>query len=213
MIATDTRPELDDLPQGWFNHGPQVLALLDQHKPQVIVELGTWLGASAIAMARSVRRWGGTVTCIDTWAGELNDAGGSPDGKSPLMLLSCARNMVQAGVSASVRLIPATTVSAAQWWTLPIDFLYVDADHSYRGCLEDLHAWLPHVTRHGLLVGDDYGHPRYPGVQAAWDEFEHQSHMSTGRKGEGHEREGLRGSAAGAYRLRQVLRRGGRLRN
>jgi predicted O-methyltransferase YrrM len=169
--AVATRPELENLPHGWFNHGPQVLALIEQHRPKVVVELGSWLGASAIAMARSVRRWGGTVTCVDTWAGQLDEAGGSPSGQSPLMILSCARAMVEAGISASVRLIPATTVTAAQHWTQPIDFLYVDADHSEEGCCADLEAWVPHVKPGGLIAGDDYDHPRYPGVKIAWDAF------------------------------------------
>jgi predicted O-methyltransferase YrrM len=170
--ATATLPELQDLPHGWFNQGPLVLALLEQHRPQVVVELGTWLGASAIAMARSVRRWGGTVTCVDTWAGDLNEDGGSPAGKSPLMLVSCARAMVETGVSANVRLIPALTRQAAWAWSQPIDFLYVDADHSHDGVTADLEAWVPFVTSGGLIAGDDYEHPRYPGVKTAWDAFE-----------------------------------------
>jgi MMP 1-O-methyltransferase len=145
---------------------------LDEHRPQVVVELGSWLGASAIGMARSVRRWGGTVTCVDTWAGELNDDGGSPAGKPPLMLLSCARAIVDAGVSASVRLIPAMTTEAARCWTQPIDFLYVDADHSHAAVRADLEAWVPHVKPGGVIAGDDYNHPRYPGVRTAWDAFE-----------------------------------------
>jgi predicted O-methyltransferase YrrM len=170
MIAVDVDP-LVDLPHGWFNHGPKVLELIEQSRPKVVVELGTWLGASAIAMARSVRRWGGTVTCIDTWAGELNDDGGSPEGKAPLMLVSCARAMVEAGISANVRLIPALTKHAAWTWTQPIDFLYVDADHSHDGVMADLEAWVPFVKAGGLIVGDDYEHPRYPGVKTAWDAF------------------------------------------
>jgi len=178
---TAVRTELVDLPHGWFNHGPQVMALLDEHRPRIVVELGSWLGASAIAMARSIRRWGGTVTCVDTWAGELNDDGGSPEGKPPLMLVSCAREIVTAGVGASVRLIPATTREAAIWWQQPIDFLYVDADHSYAGVLEDLEAWVPLVRAGGLIAGDDYDHPRYPGVKQAWDEFEADQGLSLTR--------------------------------
>lgn len=170
-VAT-LRAELRDLPQGWFHHGPKVLALLDWYQPRCVVELGSWLGQSAIAMARSVRRWGGTVTCIDTWAGQLDEHGGSDGGNSPLMLLSCARSMVQAGVSASVRLIPATTQDAAQHWNQPIDFLYVDADHSHDGVLADLEAWASFVVPGGVIAGDDYGHPRYPGVKTAWDQYE-----------------------------------------
>ena len=168
MTAVAVRAELDDLPNGWFNHGPLVLELLDRYQPKVVVELGTFLGASAIAMARSVRRWGGVVYCVDTWAGELNRDGGSPVGRTPLMILSCARAMVEADIGASVRLIPALTREAARYWTEPIDFLYVDADHSYEGTLDDLVAWVPHVRQGGLIAGDDYGHPLYPGVSTAW---------------------------------------------
>lgn len=175
------RPELENLPHGWLNHGPLLLDLLDQHRPRVVVELGSWMGASAIAMARSVRRWGGTVTCVDTWAGELNDDGGSPAGKSPLMLLTCARSMVEAGVNASVRLIPAMTSDAARHWTLPIDFLYVDADHGYASVRADLESWVPFVTPGGVIAGDDYNHPRYPGVKPAWDEFEQSRDLALTR--------------------------------
>lgn len=183
MIAVETQPELAGLPHGWFNHGPKVLALLEQHRPKVVVELGSWLGQSAIAMARMVRRWGGTVTCVDTWCGELDENGASPDpaGKPPLMLLSCARAMVQAGISASVRLIPATTVDAAAQWQGPIDFLYVDAGHGYHDVMADLNAWVPYVRRGGVIAGDDYEHPRYPGVKLAWDEFEQAHGLSLTR--------------------------------
>lgn len=157
---------------GWFNHGAKILELIERHRPVVCVELGTWQGASAIPIARSIQRWGGTLTCVDTWAGELNDDGGSLPGKVPIMLLSFARAVVEAQVSANVRLIPAMTVDAARYWSQPIDFLYVDADHGYDGVWADLEAWVPHVRPGGLIVGDDYEHPRYPGVKRAWDEFE-----------------------------------------
>lgn len=36
------------------------------------------------------------------------------------------------------------------------DFVYVDADHSYEGCLRDLTDWWPKVKPGGVLAGDDY---------------------------------------------------------
>jgi predicted O-methyltransferase YrrM len=157
---------------GWFHHGSKILELIEQHRPKVCVELGTWQGASAVPVARSIQRWGGTLTCVDTWSGELNSDGGSVSGKSPVMLLSCARRMVEAGVGANVRLIPAMTLDAALFWSEPIDFLYIDADHSYEGVSADLEAWVPHVKSGGLILGDDYGNRIYPDVKVAWDEFE-----------------------------------------
>lgn len=157
---------------GWFNHGPKILELIEHYRPKVCVELGTWQGASAIPVARTIARWGGTLTCVDTWAGELDADGGSVAGKRPIMLMGCAREIVDAGVGANVRLIPAMTMDAAKFWSAPIDFLYVDADHSYMGVWWDLVAWVPHVKPGGLIIGDDYEHPRYPGVRQAFDEFE-----------------------------------------
>lgn len=158
----------DPLTQGWFHHGQKILALVDQHRPKACVELGTWQGASAIPVARSIRRWGGTLTCVDTWAGSID---GVAHYRAPWMLANCARNLMESGVSATVRLIPATTLETAVWWTAPIDYLYVDADHSHEGTLADLQAWAPHVTAGGLILGDDYGSDLYPGVKTAWDQF------------------------------------------
>lgn len=162
---------------GWFNHGAKILALVEQHRPKVCVELGTWQGASAIPVVRSIARWGGNLTCVDTWSGALDAEGGSDAGKAPVMLFTCARQMVEAGISANVRLIPAMTGAAGVVWSEPIDFLYIDADHSYLGVWTDLVAWVPHVRSGGLIIGDDYGSDLYPGVKEAWDEFEERWHI------------------------------------
>jgi predicted O-methyltransferase YrrM len=162
----ETALALDPLTQGWFNHGDHILALVEQHKPKVCVELGSWQGASAIPVARAIRRWHGTLTCVDTWGGEIHESR-----ETPWMLLSCVRNMRLADVCGNVRLIPTTSQEAAQWWTEPIDYLYVDADHSYEAVRDDLAAWVPHVKPGGLILGDDYWHRGFPGVKRAWDEF------------------------------------------
>lgn len=162
--------EAVDAVPGFFNHGAAILDLLEVHRPMVVVELGTWLGASAIGMCRSVRRWGGTVTCVDTWCGTM--AAETNATYTPLMLLSCARNIVDAGLGASIRLCPATTRDAGRAWvTRNIDCLYIDADHSYDAVAEDLATWAPLVKPGGLIMGDDYGHRMFPGVAEAWDEF------------------------------------------
>jgi predicted O-methyltransferase YrrM len=170
---SQTALALDPLTQGWFNHGEKILELVEQHKPKVCVELGSWQGASAIPVARSIRRWGGTLTCVDTWGGDISEAH-----NTPWMMLSCVKNMTLAGVAGNIRLIPTSTFEASRFWTEPIDYLYVDADHSYEGVLSDLTAWAPHVKPGGLILGDDYGHHTFPGVAQAWDEFE-QSHNLT----------------------------------
>jgi len=170
------RPELAQLPEAWpgqpswFWHGEHILELLEVHRPITCVELGSWRGGSAIPTARLVRQWGGTVTCVDAW----NMGAGEPLWYRELnvTLGECAKNVVAAGVSASVRFIQAGTLDAARHWKGSlIDYLYVDADHSYEGCKADLVAWWPHLRVGGLIAGDDYDDPRH-GVTRAWDEFE-----------------------------------------
>lgn len=52
-----------------------------------------------------------------------------------------------------------------------IDFIYIDADHSYKGVWEDLCIWYPQVRIGGVIGGHDYGHLDFPGVKQAIDEF------------------------------------------
>lgn len=163
-------PALQRLPQGWFHHGEKILDLVADLKPRITVELGTWRGASAIALARTVVPWNGLIYCVDTFTGGVN---GGRVPHVPKMLTETGNNIGIAGVANRIRLIVTTTTDAASAWSLPVDFLYVDADHTKAGCAADLDAWWPHVRDGGLVAGDDYDNPMYPGVREAWDAFEH----------------------------------------
>lgn len=50
-----------------------------------------------------------------------------------------------------------------------LDFVFIDADHSYDSCKRDIEAWYPKVRKGGLVAGHDYN-PRWPGVIKAVDE-------------------------------------------
>ena len=52
-----------------------------------------------------------------------------------------------------------------------LDFVFIDADHSYEGCLTNLREWYPKVRNGGLFSGHDYRHTRFRGVSKAVDEF------------------------------------------
>jgi predicted O-methyltransferase YrrM len=90
------------------------------------------------------------------------------------MLGETANNVSVAGVASRVRFIVTTTQDAAAAWAGPIDFLYVDADHTKPSVKADLTLWWLHLRPGGLIAGDDYDNPMYPGVVEAWDEFEQE---------------------------------------
>jgi hypothetical protein len=60
---------------------------------------------------------------------------------------------------------------AAKYVSEKLDFVYIDADHSYLGVLEDLCVWFPKIRNNGFLSGHDYKHPNWPGVAKAVDRF------------------------------------------
>jgi Methyltransferase domain len=51
-----------------------------------------------------------------------------------------------------------------------LDFVFIDADHSYEACLADIKAWTPKVKRGGMISGHDYSETKWPGVVRAVQE-------------------------------------------
>ena len=84
-------------------------------------------------------------------------------------------------VKATVGQDPRVTMhrmTSTEWFeTKPekLDWIYVDGDHSYHGCLNDLESALKVVKTGGLIMGDDYLWPsaKYGklGVTDAVDRF------------------------------------------
>ena len=57
-----------------------------------------------------------------------------------------------------------------------LDFVYIDANHTYKACKKDLEIWYPRVVTGGVLSGHDYFNNDIPtckncGVRRAVDEF------------------------------------------
>ena len=48
-----------------------------------------------------------------------------------------------------------------------LDFVFIDADHSYKMCLEDIRIWYTKVKYGGLICGHDYQNGRWAGVEKA----------------------------------------------
>jgi predicted O-methyltransferase YrrM len=163
------RTELVNLPQpNWFWHGEAILGLVERHRPMICVELGTNRGCSAIATGRLLQRWGGRLACIDTWETEHHGASVTSE--------QFWQSVRMAGLDNVISIYRMRIDHAAQQWTEPIDYLYVDADHTIEAVTSDLECWWPHLKVGGLIAGDDYDDPNDAAVPknvtAAWDIFE-----------------------------------------
>lgn len=52
-----------------------------------------------------------------------------------------------------------------------LDFIYIDADHSYEWVKKDLNNALVKINKNGIIAGHDYEKYKFPGCYAAVNEF------------------------------------------
>ncbi len=137
-------------------------------------EIGVFKGAMSSAL---LSRKDLSLVMVDSWAGEGADYVGEGDFHSRLSqdqqdsyYKTTLQNVVFAGDRAAI--IRKSSLQAAEYIEDgSLDFVFIDADHSYEGCKADIAAWLPKLKPGGLLSGHDYDHPEFPGVKLAVDEF------------------------------------------
>lgn len=138
------------------------------HKPVVVVELGTFIGDSAKAMADA----GAIVHTIDNWRG-------SPmDGSCKAYRVygeEAVRKAFERNVGDRLHRSIHTyrgdsTLAAESWHGDKVDMVFVDAGHEYHEAFRDIKAWLPHVRVGGVFSGHDYC-DAFPGVKQAVDEL------------------------------------------
>lgn len=161
--------------QGWFWHEADLLALLRRIRPARVVEVGTWLGRSAIPQALALKEWGGTLTCVDPFDGGA-ELRARPELAAiiPQSEAICRANLARYGCDNAEVWRTTSTRAAARWKRekrLAPGLVYVDGAHDEASVLADLRAWWPLVGPGGAMAGDDYGSADYPGVTRAWEAF------------------------------------------
>lgn len=79
---------------------------------------------------------------------------------------------VAARYSPRGKIVLADTEKAAEIVPDGLDFVFVDADHSYDGVVRDIETWLKKIKPGGWIIGHDYGSDkRHPDVRRAVDEI------------------------------------------
>ena len=127
----------------------------------VIVEIGSYLGASTCFLASAVRRRGGKVYAVDTWTNL-----GMTEGPRDTFKEFCDNTKPFSGC---IHIRKGTSGDIARGFSEKVDLIFIDGDHSYEGVKSDLDAWLPKVKDGGIVVFHDYSWAE--GVQRAVKEF------------------------------------------
>src|ERR1700748_1325482 len=126
-------------------------------KSQWILEIGSWQGRSARAMADNTE---GFVFCVDTWAD--NAYGSAPAEMTcyPEWLWN-EFNKNHADTIASLKVVPhrgnsAEMSAVASLNKLTFDVIFIDAGHNYEDVVLDIRSWSPMLRQGGVLCGHDY---------------------------------------------------------
>ena len=139
-----------------------------------MVEIGSWLGRSTIALAHACRRKQQRyVIAVDTFEGNQGKRSKyiGPLGPGETIEARFRRNIAEWGLDNEVRVCPkASRHARADIHHHEFALVFVDACHDYECVAEDLRLWAVDVSSEGILAIHDYV-DAYPGTIRAVNEF------------------------------------------
>jgi predicted O-methyltransferase YrrM len=141
----------------------------------VIVEIGSFLGRGAVALAGGRKLRGqGRVYCVDPFDAsgedysrqiyaEIKDSNVTP------LRQRFQQNMAWAGVEEWIDVFEGLSSTIVKTWDRPIDLLFLDADQSKDGAREIHDAWFPWLKVGGaIVVGNTADVAFPPGHDGSW---------------------------------------------
>lgn len=118
-----------------------------------ILEIGSYLGASACCFGAAVKRHGlGRIYCIDTWQ---NDT--MTEGKRDTWQAFQENTMSYKGYILPLKGFSSDLLSEVAAQVKSIDLLFVDGDHSYAGVKADWEAYRGFLTANSVIAFHDWG--------------------------------------------------------
>lgn len=114
-----------------------------------IVEIGSYLGASASFLACAAKEKNHKVYCVDTWKNE-----GMSEGERDTFDKFC-ENIKP--LKDYVHILKGKSVDTVKTFNKKIDLLLIDGDHSYDAVKIDVESWLPRVRDSGIVIFHDIG--------------------------------------------------------
>jgi predicted O-methyltransferase YrrM len=161
LLLEKLQPEFNEIP-GWFSYQQLYDEVVDELPNNAnIVEVGAWFGKSTNYLANKIKESGKTInfTTIDTFKGSLDE-------ETHRRILSVYDNDIYSEFMHSsilldnyntINVIKDTSTNAKDSFANnSLDFIMIDAGHSYEDVNRDINAWFYKVKPGGVIAGDDY---------------------------------------------------------
>ncbi len=174
IILQKLQPEFNEIP-GWFSYSELYDEIVNAAPFDAkFVEVGAWFGKSTNYLASKIKESKKNIkfTTIDTWKGTDDEdihqtIVGAFNGD---IFYEFVDNVTLSENNGHVNMIKDASRNAAnQFANSSIDFIMLDAGHSYEALIDDLKAWYNKIKPGGIISGDDYG--VFSGVTQAANEF------------------------------------------
>jgi len=174
IILEKLQPQFNEIP-GWFAYKELYDEVVEKAgNDDVFVEVGAWFGKSTNYLATKIRESKKNIkfTTVDTWKGTDDEdihqtIVGAFNGD---IFYEFVDNTTLTNNYDNITMIKDTSKNAAnQFANGSIDYIMLDAGHSYDALKDDLNVWYNKVKPGGIVSGDDYG--VFSGVTQAANEF------------------------------------------
>ncbi len=153
---------------------------IDLTNPQIIVEVGSFVGESAIHMAGLIKKQNRScaILCVDTWYAGFDHWKGArekirPHFGRPDFYYKFIANVIQNGCQDVIVPLASDSINAARilgWLGIAPEFIYIDGSHEEGDVLRDYEAYWGILRQGGGLMADDLSN-WFPGVVADWTRF------------------------------------------
>ena len=172
---------LDGDMQGWASESAVFEDVIKEIQPKLIIEVGTWKGASAIHMAKTCLKYytDFEIVCVDTFLGSvehwMGDQGllmkNAINGR-PNIYQQFLSNVVENKLQDYITPFPIDSLNGAEVLKrhdIFADLIYIDAGHEYRSARTDFIVYSDLLRDGGYMLGDDWQYQ--PIKDAANDSF------------------------------------------
>ena len=174
ILLETLKPKFNEIP-GWFSYNELYDRIVDIAPfNSNIVEVGSWFGKSTNYLAKKIKESKKNIhlTTIDTFKGaedeELQQT--IVNAFNGDIFYDFVDNAVISDTYGTYDIIKDTADNASnQFGNSSIDFVMLDAGHSYETTTNHIKKWFNKVKSGGIIAGDDYG--VFDGVTRAADDY------------------------------------------
>lgn len=144
---------------GWFGFYETYSKMVNKFDNAHFVEIGAYLGKSTSYMAVEIINSKKNIRfdVIDTWEGSLGES--NITSRKEFIegtLYTDFLNNIEP-VKDHINILKMTSLEGSKLYQdNSLDFVFIDADHSYESVKNDIESWLPKVKKGGYISGDDY---------------------------------------------------------